>query len=422
MLLSVIVPVYNAEKYIEECVDSLLKQNVNKEIILVDDGSTDSSGVICDRLANQYEEIRVYHKKQAGCVAARNDGFSVSNGDFITFVDSDDYLGDDFFAVLMPYFLKYANVDIVVGGMVKASNGDNLYEIGEVFGNFLLNREQAIYEMVSFRMFHWELCGKIYRRHLLAGCKMDINIKWYEDLYANWQLFEKARCVLFDSNVHYCYRMNPNSVTSSQEHILSDGGIEVFSKVCAYMWPNIKEVHRIMQRKYAALIIEYLRGYFFSNKQKRRIEVEYLLEKAKSVDICVLDEAYGYKDMYCKVTSDYKSCENFFETLLYRIKTVMSDMGNKGFYLYGTGIMGKCLYDISRQLNLECHGWIVSDGYPKYDVFFSKKVYYLSEYSNLEVKFPVLLAVNSSIARKIIPFIRMQEISVYHIDTGIAFY
>lgn len=422
MLLSIIVPVYNAELYIEKCVDSLLKQDIEKEIILINDGSTDSSGVICDRLANQCKEIRVYHKNNEGCVAARNDGFAVSQGDFVTFVDSDDYVSDDFFAVLIPYFFKYTNVDIVVGGMVKVSLSDDIYEIGEVFGKFLLDRERAIYEMVSFRMFHWELCGKIYRRHLLADWKTDTNIKWYEDLDANWQLFKKAQNVFFDSNVHYCYRMNPNSVTSSGAHTLSDGGIEVFSKVCAYMWPNINEVHRIMQKKYAALIIEYLRGYFFSDEKKHRLEIEYLLEKAKSVDIYVLDEACGYKDMYCKVTSDYKSCEDFFKTLLYRIKTVMSTIGNKGFYLYGTGIMGKCLYNISQQLNFECHGWIVSDGYPKHDVFFSKKVYYLSEYSKLGLKRPILLAVNRSIAKKIMPVIREKEIPVYEIDTDIAFY
>lgn len=90
-LLSVIVPIYNAEKYLRTCIDSLVNQTYkNKEIILVDDGSKDSSGKICDEYCNKYSFVHCIHKKNAGVMAARNDGINASSGDYIVLCDSDD--------------------------------------------------------------------------------------------------------------------------------------------------------------------------------------------------------------------------------------------------------------------------------------------------------------------------------------------
>lgn len=101
-LLSIIVPVYNVEKYISECMDSLLKQTYsNIEIILIDDGSKDKSGDICDYYARKNSCIKVIHKKNAGVSAARNDGLQVARGEYISFVDSDDVIADDIYSTLI---------------------------------------------------------------------------------------------------------------------------------------------------------------------------------------------------------------------------------------------------------------------------------------------------------------------------------
>ena len=95
-VVSVIIPVYNVEKYLEECIDSVLAQTYqNIEIILVDDGSTDSSGLICDRYAEKNTNISVIHQKNSGLSAARNSGLNKANGDYIYFLDSDDYISAD---------------------------------------------------------------------------------------------------------------------------------------------------------------------------------------------------------------------------------------------------------------------------------------------------------------------------------------
>lgn len=110
--LSVIVPVYNVEKYLRECVDSVLAQDIDDmEVILVDDGSTDRSGGICDEYAEKDNRVTVIHKENGGCSAARNAGLDIAQGEYITFVDSDDYLLPDTYRLNVEYMEKHHEVD-----------------------------------------------------------------------------------------------------------------------------------------------------------------------------------------------------------------------------------------------------------------------------------------------------------------------
>ena len=111
-LISVIVPIYNVEEYLNECVDSILNQTYkNLEIILVDDGSTDKSGIICDDYAKIDSRIKVIHKKNGGLSDARNVGIDRALGEFIIFIDSDDYIDHSMCEILLAYASKY-DVDI----------------------------------------------------------------------------------------------------------------------------------------------------------------------------------------------------------------------------------------------------------------------------------------------------------------------
>ena len=106
--ISIIVPVYNVEKYLKKCVDSILGQTFTDfELLLIDDGSTDNSGSICDELAKTDNRIKVIHKENGGLSDARNIGIEVAKGDFIGFIDSDDYIDEDMYAFLYNNILKY---------------------------------------------------------------------------------------------------------------------------------------------------------------------------------------------------------------------------------------------------------------------------------------------------------------------------
>ena len=116
MLISVIVPVYNVERYLRQCLDSLINQTYNElEVIMVDDGSKDSSGKICDEYSEKYDNFKVVHKENAGLGMARNTGFEHIKGEYVTFVDSDDYLEPDCIATLYNE-LRNKDVDMCKGG------------------------------------------------------------------------------------------------------------------------------------------------------------------------------------------------------------------------------------------------------------------------------------------------------------------
>ena len=151
-LLSVIVPVYNVEEYLERCIESIIASSYkNIEIILINDGSTDKSVHICEKLKAKDERIKVFHKENEGVSSARNYGLENVKGEYITFVDSDDYIDKHMYTNLMNIMLK-EDADIVYCDLVQVKserdnqvdnklNGYNIYEKDEFIKDFLLVRE-----------------------------------------------------------------------------------------------------------------------------------------------------------------------------------------------------------------------------------------------------------------------------------------
>ena len=125
-LISVIVPVYNVEKYLRQCLTSLVNQTYkNIEVVMVDDGSKDSSGLICDEYAINYQNFSVVHKKNAGLGMARNTGLDNIKGKYVFFLDSDDYIDNNFIEVLYKNLLK-SKVDMCMGGFKKFTDSDKV--------------------------------------------------------------------------------------------------------------------------------------------------------------------------------------------------------------------------------------------------------------------------------------------------------
>ena len=163
--VSVIVPVYNAEKYLQECVDSILRQTLaDLELILVDDGSTDSSPAICDRYAEQDARVKVIRQANAGLSAARNRGIEVAAGEWVAFVDSDDFVDKNMFEQMYLY-AKNNKYDIVVCDTINVYNDKQSYRISNLkysdddVKNYIISPPMAciriykknIFEKVSFK-------------------------------------------------------------------------------------------------------------------------------------------------------------------------------------------------------------------------------------------------------------------------------
>lgn len=224
--VSIVVPVYNAEKYLAECIDSLLAQTYdNIEIILVDDGTKDSSGKICDEYASDHKNIKVIHKENTGAGLARNTGMEIAEGDYIAFVDSDDYADKTLIESLMNAIIKN-DADTAFGGFKKVDDFHNvLFE--KSYGNEIFSGEDC-YKKCFKRMLgsnpgkHDAL--KISTWNSLYSMKIirENNLKFVseriflsEDILFCEEYYKYSKKTVIIDNSCYNYRYNPNSLTWS---------------------------------------------------------------------------------------------------------------------------------------------------------------------------------------------------------------
>lgn len=220
--ISIIIPVYNVEQYIQKCIDSILNQTFTDiELILVDDGSADSSDSICDEYASRDNRIKVIHKKNGGVSSARNMGIRAARGDYIGFVDSDDYIDRRMYEVLYKQAIQY-NADIVVSAIKTVNEKKNYKKVSTVWKqvNKPINKEQ-IEKMIipSFLKGNFysllSCCNKIYRLNVLKENNVffDENRFHGEDVRFNLTLLQKINTLIFVDQPLYIYVQNDNSAT-----------------------------------------------------------------------------------------------------------------------------------------------------------------------------------------------------------------
>jgi glycosyltransferase involved in cell wall biosynthesis len=221
-LISLIVPVYNVEPFLGRCFESILKQTYkNLEIILIDDGSTDGCGKLCDQFANNSPNIIVKHQKNAGLSAARNTGLNLANGDYITFLDSDDYLAPDY----VEYLYDLATVHdapISVCSHYECKENGELRIFDKNASDEVFSTKTALYHMLNEQGFMLSSWGKLYRRSLFESTpKVRFpKDKLHEDVGTTYRLFLNAykidsdTKVVFGSQPKYCYSLRSNSITN----------------------------------------------------------------------------------------------------------------------------------------------------------------------------------------------------------------
>lgn len=213
--LTIAVPVYNVEKYLNRCLDSLINQEYEKkEILLIDDGSTDRSGIICDEYEKKYSFIRVIHQKNRGLAAVRNRCIAEARGEFISFIDSDDYVLDGLYSHVME-MQKERNADIVCFGVV------NIYENVDRLNNVVIDNkneviielsvQEAIDEMLLPNHVDVITCNKIIRKELYKGIAYPEG-KLYEDMFTNYKVISKSNIILSTNYKYYVYCHRSNSI------------------------------------------------------------------------------------------------------------------------------------------------------------------------------------------------------------------
>lgn len=208
--VSVVVPVYNVEEYLRECLDSLVNQTLSDiEIILVNDGSTDNSPAICEEYAKKYEKIKYISQKNQGLSGARNTGIRVAKGEYIGFVDSDDYVKRDMYEFLYnnakEYKVAISACGFIFDGKSHMRSGvRKLYDKSEALNYYLL---PCYYEIMVW--------NKIYKRELFNTVQFPLGEK-NEDLPTVWRLIANANGLYFDSTVKYFYRNRIGSLAKEK--------------------------------------------------------------------------------------------------------------------------------------------------------------------------------------------------------------
>ena len=209
-MISVIVPIYNAEKYLHRCIKRILAQDyTDYELLLIDDGSTDNSGTICDEYAIKDNRIRVFHKENGGVSSARNWGLDKAIGEYIMFVDSDDYMLPGMLEVMLST-LESKKADLVVCGTTETGGGywrpiaDVDYSINQLKENFV-------------SLLHTELLSppwnKIYKKEIIGSNRFCEDISFGEDLLFNIQYLEKCENIsLIKESPFYHEKENENSL------------------------------------------------------------------------------------------------------------------------------------------------------------------------------------------------------------------
>lgn len=214
-LVTIVVPIYNVEHYLVGTVGSLLKQTYkNLEIILIDDGSTDSSGVIVDSFAEKDRRIRVIHQDNAGVSAARNIGMKSAKGDYITFVDGDDIADNDLIRTLVK-LIETTNSDIAMTSYVTQTDRNNVRLMEPSEDTYALTGNEAAACLLYGKQIHNHVFAKIYRSQTIKGLTFDTNISIGEDLLFNYLALSRAKKVIINKSRLYAYLIRSGSAMNS---------------------------------------------------------------------------------------------------------------------------------------------------------------------------------------------------------------
>ncbi|SHL91854.1 Glycosyl transferase family 2 [Xylanibacter ruminicola] len=207
-ILSIIIPVYNVEAYLDRCVKSIISQSYREfEIILIDDGSTDESSALCDKWAAEDSRILVIHKENGGVSSARNAGLEVAKGDYLTFVDPDDFIAPDTYAINMSYLLEHNHVDILQYPYCNYFDADDIRDYHKPSSDLYVGSEQIFRNWWSGTPLEYTACNKIYRRELWNDVRFNVG-HVSEDTFLVSLFAIKVKAVFISEKGLYYYQRN----------------------------------------------------------------------------------------------------------------------------------------------------------------------------------------------------------------------
>jgi len=238
-LISIIVPVYNVENYLRKCLDSILVQTYSLfEVIVIDDGSTDKCSQICDEYARKDRRIKVVHKENGGLSDARNAGIKIAQGEYLLFVDSDDYIQDNMLEILMKS-IEETNADIVITTKYFTVSAKNDKFVSEITGKKVCNSGQALEEIFCHNS-RWEAWGTLFKKSLFDNMEFPKG-KLYEDIALIPLIILKAEEVCLLEGAYYYYYIREGSIMDASKTKVKIDLLEVCSNVIRQVENKVKD-------------------------------------------------------------------------------------------------------------------------------------------------------------------------------------
>lgn len=321
--ISIIVPFYNVEPFARRCIDSILNQTYkNLEIILIDDGSPDKCGEICDEYAKRDKRIKVVHQENKGLCSARNKGLSLATGEYIGFVDSDDWINEDMYEYLLDGLVKN-EADISVCGYYRAVDGEELKE-NKVDRKYIFNNNQAIVNLVStfkIRGFFW---NKLFKKDIFNEIKFPEGI-YYEGTYLMHIILGKINKIVVLPSAKYYYYYFKESATK----------IKTPEKQLDYV-NNLIKRYNDLYREYEELIPkmrkEILRecGNLITIYYKRKINIRNYEEQNKRIGEFLIDNNMLKKSNKLKFYRTLKKKDLYLGYYLIKIRRLITKIRKKG--------------------------------------------------------------------------------------------
>lgn len=271
-LVSIIVPIYNLEKYIDKCIKSLISQTYrNIEKILVDDGSSDNSSNIIDRYKKMDKRICVIHKKNEGVSKARNTGIEASTGQYLSFVDGDDTVDENYIEFLYKSLIQN-NADISACGHKDIKDGKVIFETREI--ETITNNEIALKMLFETNYFSTSVWGKLFKRNLFETNKFDENLAIAEDFDLLFKIFSDANIIYINTKEkHYITLVRNDSASRKGYNSSWKKAAELAEKIIKITQEKFPSIKSYAIKRYMRINFACIKMIILNNDKKHYKEI-----------------------------------------------------------------------------------------------------------------------------------------------------
>ncbi len=284
-LISVVIPIYNVEQYLKKCIDSVINQTYNNiEIILVDDGSPDDCGNICDEYAKKDSRIKVIHKINGGLSDARNAGIEIASGKYITFIDSDDIVENDYIEYLYKLLKKY-NTKISICSYYVITEDNKKIDYGKDYKEQIMAKEECLERMLCEEGFSVSAWAKMYDIQLFNNVRYPYG-KICEDNGTTYKLIDQVDKVAYGNIPKYYYLKRSGSIMSNNFNIKKMDMIELTDEMCDFLYEKYPIIENSIRRRKAYARFNILRQMLNNKNVDKNMEneiVNWILDNKKEI-------------------------------------------------------------------------------------------------------------------------------------------